>query len=525
MARTLLSWSFIQIFTLLILNLLVVGCATLPSNDNKKLSYTLVDTQHSFLAKQAEPYRLAHQDLSGLYLLADGMDAFVARVGLIRSAEVSLDLQYYIWKNDLTGRLIISELLSAADRGVRVRLLLDDLDTSGKDLGIHLLNRHHNIEVRLFNAFANRSIKSFDFLTDLSRVNNRMHNKSFTVDNSFTIVGGRNIGNEYFGAQSHSEFSDLDVLAMGSIVPAVSAMFDRYWNSQLTWQIDAFISPDQISAEQEAQVRADFEQQNSLDKNNPYLHAIAQSSQFKLSDEILKKLVWAKADLLADAPDKATAGEIHSQTHITPALLELLNSAASEVLIISPYFVPTDDFVKFLGDLVQRGVSVTIITNSLSSNDVALVHAGYMRYRKALLKQGISLYEFKAILNQQYQNNRSWIGSSNMSLHTKSFIVDRQWLFVGSFNVDPRSVKHNTEMGVLIDSASLSVQLADQIDTHINQFAYQVELVGKPNSGKRLRWKTTNDSQIIYLDHEPETRFWQRFMIQIQSIFVIESLL
>ena len=353
MLRWFLSFSWLPWVITLSYGLFLVGCASLPSNENKIPSYVLADTQDTNLAKAAASYQLANPNLSGVYLLSEGMEAFVARVGLIKAAEVSLDLQYYIWKDDLTGRLLVGELLHAADRGVRVRLLLDDLDTTGKDTGLHLLERHPNIEVRLFNAFANRNAKSLDFITDLGRVNNRMHNKSLTADNTFTVLGGRNIGNEYFGAQSHAEFNDLDILGTGKIVSDVSAMFDKYWNSQLTWQSEPFFTQDIITPEQEKQARILFGQQNQRDVNNPYVDAVAQSTILNKSDDVLNKLVWANAELLADAPDKTLAHDINAQTHITPALLTLLNSANAEVLIISPYFVPNDAFFNFLGELVK----------------------------------------------------------------------------------------------------------------------------------------------------------------------------
>ncbi len=500
---------------------LIVSCAQLPPNDNLTQSFVIRDVQATKLHQTVVEQVSAQPDKSGVAVLMNGIDAFVARVALIQAAQVSLDLQYYIWKSDLTGRLLVSQLLDAADRGVRVRILLDDLDTSGKDQALHLLDMHPNIEIRFYNVFAHRQFRAFDFMTDLSRVNNRMHNKSFTADNSFTIVGGRNIGNEYFGAQSHAEFRDLDVIAAGEVVNEVSSMFDIYWNSNQVWPSSVFLGQQAFSQAQYQQARDKFQRQIKQDKNNPYLEAVEQvalDAEFKRRMENLR---WVKADIYADAPDKVMQQAITSESHIAPKISQLYQSATQELVIVSPYFVPNDALVDLFANLIQRGVVVKIITNSLASNDVSVVHAGYINYRKSLLLAGVLLYEFKPALNPEYVDSRKWYGSSHLSLHSKVFISDKKQVFIGSFNLDPRSVLHNTEMGMLINSGAIAISLVDTIENHLDRISYQVKLDEQGN----LIWQTTEAGKQVVLNVEPQTNWWQRMKLKVQSWFVIESYL
>ncbi|MCE2573239.1 phospholipase D family protein [Motilimonas eburnea] len=499
----------------------IAGCAQLPANDNLAQTFVLQDVSDTKLNQAVAEQVANHPGKSGVTMLIDGIDAFIARVALVQAAQVSLDLQYYIWKNDLTGRLLVSQLLDAADRGVRVRILLDDLDTSGKAQGLHLLDMHPNIEIRFYNVFAHRRFRAFDFVTDLDRVNNRMHNKSFTADNAFTIVGGRNIGNEYFGAQSHAEFRDLDVLAAGEVVSEVSNVFDTYWNSHLVWPSSVFLGEQAFTEQEYQQARAHFQRQTKQDKNNPYLEAVEQVVLDAQFNQRMQNLRWVKADIYADAPDKALQDAITSESHIAPLIGKLYQSATQELMIVSPYFVPNDALVELFADLTKRGVVVKIITNSLASNDVSIVHAGYINYRKPLLQAGVQLYEFKPTLNEEYVDSRKWYGSSHLSLHSKVFITDKQQVFVGSFNLDPRSVLHNTEMGMLIHSAAIGISLVEAIEQHIDRLSYQVKLDQQGD----LIWQTTEAGEQVVLTKEPYTSWWQRVKLTVQSWLVIESYL
>lgn len=494
-----------------------------------------MDTQNTRLARTVAGDIAKHSGKSGFHLLSSGMDAFVARVGLVDLAERSLDVQYYIWHNDTTGTILVDRLLRAADRGVRVRVLLDDLDTAGKDRDIRLLDAHPNIEVRLYNPFINRGNRLLEFATDLSRVNRRMHNKSLTADNAATIVGGRNIGNEYFGAVSHAEFSDLDVLGTGPIVQDVSGMFDTYWNSESVAPIRGFASDQPVTEEALARARVGFEKTVQELANSPYIAAIHEEGVLSRLQSGRIPLYWGHAILLFDDPGKVTADKISADTHLAPNLSTYIDKATQEIEIISPYFVPGPRLVETLGKLVNKGIRVRVLTNSLAANDVGLVHAGYMRYRVGLLKRGVALYEFKSMRQtgeQERDDKKKWAGSSRASLHAKTFAWDRRMMFVGSFNLDPRSVALNTEMGVLFESPELVDTVMDSFEKNLERKAYRLQLVTTPAeesaSGSEqhaLEWITVENGKEVRYTKEPDTSWWQRFSARVLSIFVIESFL
>jgi putative cardiolipin synthase len=506
------------------------GCASLPTDYEKSESFAIRDSSQTALGKLLTPITEQHTDKSGFFPLASGSDALVARAELIEAAERTLDVQYYIWHADLSGRLLVELLLRAADRGVRVRLLLDDLDTAGKDFALAAIDAHPNVEIRLYNPFANRSSRGFDFVTDLRRVNRRMHNKSLTVDNQATIVGGRNIGNEYFGADSATQFSDLDVLAVGPVVAEVSGAFDTYWNSEWVVPLSAFDADDPVTADELETARAGLQDYLAAQRSSPYATAVRDSERIQHAEISELDYSWGRAMLLYDAPSKAQGTEVAEATHIGPSLVKVFDEAQSELIVVSPYFVPGKKLVDYFGQLVDRGVRVRILTNSLAANDVGVVHAGYMRYRVGLLENGVELYEFKPVRGVDDQGaKKSWTGSSKASLHAKTFSVDRKYLFVGSFNLDPRSVVHNTEMGVLFESPELAAALGDSVDNRLLQRAYRLELTSMSGNGQSstpaLQWVTEENGEQVRYGKEPETSFFQRFGTGFLSIFVIESLL
>lgn len=531
MNRTKVHRSHLIGVSVILLLILVQGCASLPTGYTSAPSYTITDTQDTQLARKVASAVARHPGKSGFYPLSSGMDAFVARVALMASAERSLDIQYYIWHPDTTGRLLIDQLLLAADRGVRIRLLLDDLDTEGKDRGLSMLDYHPNIEIRLYNPFAHRGSRAVGFTTDLARVNRRMHNKSLTADNQATIVGGRNIGNEYFGATSHAEFSDLDVLAMGPVVKDVSTMFDLYWNSSSVIPLSAFPSEEPVTKASFDDAMIEFHKVIKEEKANPYIQAIRESDTLTRLQFKNMTFSWGKADLLYDSPDKVTATEVTAATHLAPKLRAFIDKARQEVIIVSPYFVPGDKLVEYLGALANRGIRVRILTNSLAANDVGVVHAGYMRYREALLRHGIELYEFKPV-HDANQKNKKWTGSSRASLHAKTFGIDRQLVFVGSFNLDPRSIALNTELGVLFESPELATALGDALDEIVAHNAYRLEIKTIPAKEYErdfdeyaIQWIAQENGKTVRYDVEPRTSWWQRFTAGFLSIFVIESFL
>ena len=500
--------------------LLFSGCASLPTDFERTQSFALQDTGETKLAKALEPKTAGNAGQSGFYLLTEGIDAFIARIALIESAERSLDVQYYIWHDDLTGKVLHNRLLHAADRGVRVRLLLDDLDTAGKEPTLHILDSHPNIEIRLFNPFANRNARAADFVTDLSRVNHRMHNKSITADNQATILGGRNIGDEYFDATEDVAFGDLDVIGVGPVVQEVSSMFDLYWNSQWGYPLSAFRGETPVTAAELDAFRQQSDTYLETVRGSAYNAALKESDPSRLLDVGRIRYSWGRWVLVYDDPGKVAAKEVKEDTHLAPSLLKAFDKTQQDLIVISPYFVPGDKLTAYFAGMVDRGVRVRILTNSLSANDVGIVHAGYMRYREDLIEGGVELYEYKPTVEQTAakKEKASWTGSSRASLHAKSFVFDRRYLFVGSFNLDARSVALNTELGVYFDSPEYAEPVADNFDARAINRAYRVEL-----NDRALQWVTLENGAEQRYAKEPNTSWWTRFVTGLLSIFVLES--
>lgn len=476
------------------------------------------------MGKEIEPLVHAHAPLSGIYGLRDARDAFAARVELARAADRTLDVQYYIWNRDLSGTLLIDELRNAADRGVRVRLLLDDNNTSGLDDALAALDAHRNIEVRLFNPFAIRTFRPLSYLTDFARLNRRMHNKSFTADNQAAIVGGRNVGDEYFAATTGVLFEDLDVLAIGPVVRQVSAEFDRYWSSALAYPADRIIDakPANLAAEAAAIAKDPL--------SVSYLKAIADSSFMRQLNTRTLTCEWAPVRMISDDPAKAL-GRVPSDELLLQHMRTIFGRPSSSIDLVSPYFVPGDEGVAQFCEWAKSGVRVRILTNALEATDVAAVHAGYAKRRKALLPCGITLYELRrggpAIVPVPRQDRRDRLsstgsmGSSGSSLHAKTFGVDRTRLFVGSFNVDPRSEKLNTEMGVVIESRALANEIAQTFDQKIPANAYEVRLT----EDGALEWIERREGHVIRYQKEPGTTWLQRATVRVLSWLPIEWLL
>ena len=507
---------------LLLFGLLVGGCASLPQEVERTPAFVVSDTSDTRLGRAITPIVEAHPELSGFFALSEGTDAFVARAALIKAAQESLDVQYYIWHDDLTGKVLHEQLLEAADRGVRVRLLLDDLDTAGKDDMLHIIDAHPNIEIRLFNPFANRSSRFLDFVGDTRRINHRMHNKSLTADNQATIFGGRNIGDEYFDAAEVVGFSDVDVIAVGPIVEEVSDMFDLYWNCEWVYPLAVFSEGAPVGAAQIDAFRRDSLAFIEEARSSEYADALRRLDIFSIGDAGELDYSWGKWVLIYDQPSKVEATEVSAETHLAPNLLERINAARQDLTIVSPYFVPGPKFTAHLGDLVGKGVRVRIMTNSLAANDVSLVHAGYMRYRKDLIRSGVELYEFKPIKgvpDDTKKTKAKWPGSSRASLHGKFLGFDRRYMFVGSFNLDGRSVALNTEMGAYFESPRYAEFLSDSFERNAMVKGYRVLLTPEG----RLQWVTLENGQEITFSVEPETGFWKRFGAGFMSVFVPES--
>ena len=473
------------------------------------------------LGQSVDPETAGRPGLSGVLLLNDGRDAFAARVLLADAAERTLDVQYYIWHDDLSGTLLLEAVRRAADRGVRVRLLLDDNNTFGLDGVLAALDSHPQIDVRLFNAFRGRRWRWLGFLTDFSRLNRRMHNKSFTADERVTIVGGRNIGDEYFGASRETLFIDLDVLAVGAVVADVARDFGRYWNSASAAPAAALLPPARDDALLACAAHAaDIGRRAEA---RAYIQAIRELPI--VSDLLLRRLpyTWASARMISDDPAKGLAHE-KQRDLVLNRLREVLGTLQHELYLISPYFVPAKRGTDFFAQHARAGLRVMILTNSLEATDVVAVHAGYLKRRKALLRAGVRLFELRRTTPQRKRLLRmrgsSGIGSSGSSLHSKTFSIDRARLFVGSFNFDQRSARLNTEMGLIIESPELAAASADAFDAQVPESAFEVRL-----QNGRLQWIERNEGTEVIHDTEPGTTRWQRIVVRILSWLPIDWML
>ena len=514
--------SAIRPLYMLLLPLLLTGCA-LPPMPDRPASEAL-DTQQAAqtsLGQAIAPQLLKHPGQSGIHALSDPLEAFAARMMLARSAERSLDVQYYIWRADQTGTLLLQALVAAADRGVRVRLLLDDGGTSGLDGMLAALALHPNIEVRLFNPFVVRKPKPLGYLTDFGRANRRMHNKSFTSDNQATIVGGRNVGDEYFGATDGVLFSDLDVLAIGPVVPEVSHDFDRYWASDSAYPAQTIL-PAVGAAELQA-LDAEATRIAQSDAAQAYVQAVRRTSFIQQLLQQQLPLEWAHTTLVSDDPIKGL-GKAKRSGLLVKQVHDVIGAPQQSVALVSPYFVPTQSGVQALAALRQNGIRVRVMTNAYEATDVPLVHAGYAKHRKAMLQQGVELYEMQRLAPPSRHARLNPMGSSGSSLHAKTFAVDGARAFVGSFNFDPRSALLNTEMGVIIDSPLLARQIEQAFDAQIPQQSYRVQL----SSSGELQWQSgTQDGgapPTLYTV-EPGSTWWSRWGMKMLSWLPIEWLL
>lgn len=509
--------------------LVLAGCASLPPQSaDKPATAALTADSASRLGQIFAPLTAQHPDQSGFQLLNKGMDAIVARLGLIGAADVSIDVQYYIWHEDVTGTAMTQALLDAADRGVRVRALLDDLDIK-RDATVAALDSHPNIDVRLFNPFVHRATRGVDFLTATSRVNRRMHNKSLTVDGLATIVGGRNIGNEYFEAVAGADFADLDVLGNGPVVKDVARQFDTYWNSSVVFSL-AELGFQSADAEGDLEkLRAKLKAAMDEAMNSPYADALREVWRTKYRKTGGPD--WAAAEVIYDAPEKILVEKPSQNTHMVFALGELMNSAKQELNIISPYFVPGEKFVEQVAKRVSDGIRVRILTNSFAATDVSMVHAGYAKYRYDLLKAGAELYEYKPTATASKSHTQAKLGgSSRASLHAKTFGIDDKTIFVGSFNLDPRSARLNTEMGIAIHSTEYAKLLSKVFAEQAVTEAYRLELVQLPENPldpgfprEAIVWSTVENGEELRFDTEPHMGFFKRFGVGILRLLPIEG--
>lgn len=424
------------------------------------------------------PREARHPGESAFRLVHDGSEALTIRERSAALASRSIDVQTFIWRLDRSGSFLVQRLLEAADRGVRVRMLVDDMDVRNNNAAFAALAAHPNIAVRSFNPFVSRrGVLGLivEGLTNFERINGRMHNKTWIADNRVAVVGGRNLGDEYFGASNSINFEDLDFAMVGPVVRDISRSFDRYWNSSHTYPMK-LLDPQGVSPQALAVLRSGVSRSAVAGRQHsaPDTPAAMLRQDFPLPD---MTMTWsANYRFLVDDPGKvATRGNDPHRARVRAALIEVVRAARSEVILISPYFVPGDTTTALLAQAATNGKRVRVLTNSLSATDVGVVHGGYAQYREALLEGGVELWELKAMAGSSARPLST--GLSGASLHSKALLVDRMSTFVGSYNLDPRSAWHNCEQGVLVDSEALALELADVFARQISdQRAWQVRL-------------------------------------------------
>ena len=509
---------------------LLAACATMPPAANyPKLPSTALDhPETTRVGRTVDALAKPHPGLSGFRLFASGSDAFTLRVQMADRAERTLDVQYFIFKDDTTGKLLMSAILQAASRGVRVRVLMDDSEARGQDDRLAALANNANVEVRLYNPFyyrgSNPLLRITEFTLTISRLDYRMHNKLFVVDNAIAVVGGRNVGDEYFDMGDAPQFGDYDVLAVGPIVRDLSRSFDEYWNSSLAipaLALDGYkpaklaAVKDQLAEHKDA--LHDSPEERAVRSGKPLAGVLAGDGS----------LVWAKGEVLVDSPDKASVegGEAIGSL-FRHRLLAAMADVQKNLLIVSPYFVPGDNGLALLQTLRARGVRVRVLTNSLLSTDVLAVQAGYQHYRIPLLEAGVELYEVKPLPGKPQPRGGALKepSSGQFSLHAKAYVFDDRRIFIGSANFDSRSMHLNTEIGLMIDSAELAKQVSARFNTIASPANSFVLALRKNDGGSpHIVWKSVKDGAPIVYDSEPGDTGKRELLVDLYDLLPIDS--
>lgn len=513
----------------LISSLSFTACSTLPERKAVQPTYSFqIDTTDTYLSKLFAKQKQLTPELTGYHILFNPEDALISRLQLIERAEKSLDLQYYIWDNDKMGALALAALLKAADRGVHVRLLIDDNNSKHLEAAYYALDQHPNIEIRYFNPFKYRRVRALDFVLDFNRLTRRMHNKTFIADHEVALIGGRNMSNQYFNASDNFQFSDMDVILVGNAVNDITNSFDEYWNHEYAYPV-AQLSQHTAKRLSYESLKKQLEQHwfvSHLEDMNGVLSAALTFDEWFNED---LKFNWVDAVIIADPADKIKK-ETDVESSFAFQLQNLVKTPKDNMDLVSAYFVPEKQGVDLLRESSEKGVKIRVLTNSFKANDVPLVHAFYAQYREDLLKSGIEVYEFLPVLpiildkkernkviGDQSKFNRA--GLSKSSLHAKFMAFDQQQVFIGSFNLDPRSAYLNTEIGVILESPELASTIHNEMNQNIMKYAYRVEL----DENNKLRWiHEDNGKQYIY-HSEPRTAWWQRLGLKMLTWLPIEK--
>ncbi len=511
------------------------GCASLPPGSDfpKVASTALAHPDETRLGRQFAAAGRDHGGNSGFRIIPEGTDGFLLRMEMINAAERTLDLQYFIFRGDETGRLLTGALLRAADRGVRTRILIDDGDTVTGDDQLTALEADPNIELRIFNPFVYRGhselLRATEFMFDASRLDYRMHNKLFVVDNSIALIGGRNIGDQYFQVNPDSQLADDDVFSAGPIVPQLSATFDEYWNSALSIPAEALWGGKSSHAVLDDD-REELKQQERRAKSGNIDDAkrVATGEPFDGLVSGRLPLTWAHAQLICDSPEKK---KVETGAVVGLLMRRVVANATiavkSELLMITPYLIPGDGGMQIFKDLRRRNVRIRILTNSLESSTALEAMSGYMHYRVPLLEAGIELYEIRSLLGNTKGSGETKAMARNgtYSLHAKLFVFDRKRLFIGSMNFDQRSMHLNTEIGLIIDSPALAEQIAARFDAMVqpaNAYALALRQNGA-GQAPTLVWRTQQDGKAVELDTEPARSEWQRIKANSLSLLPMDG--
>ncbi len=505
------------------------SCAGLPRGYDRTTTTALTPSKTNLLGKSLKTDIESNPGKSGFYLLNNNHDALEARALLIKAAEKTLDVQYYLFNDDSTGLLVKYWLLQAADRGVRVRVLIDDIDTADKTFDIGVLDHHPNISVRFFNPFVQRKLfRIIEIITDPGRVGRRMHNKCFVADNTVAIVGGRNIGDEYFSTRIDTGFADTDIISIGPVVQDMSVSFDEFWNSK--WAVPVKVFGLKKNAGKRLSDARNILENHAVKLNDSvYVKAVNQSDFLERLINRNLPLIWAPVQLYYDLPEKIGKALDDPTPRLSDQVRSLVEKAQNELIFISPYFIPGKKGVRFYKKLRDRGIKIRILTNSLASTDAWIVHSGYAPYRKQLVKMGVELNELKVFpFEKKRWRLKSMKGPLLNKLHAKIIVVDRRHVFIGSANMDSRSRKYNTEIGVMIDSNELAaqvVQLFQETTQPENCLRLAVQEInnGISTDNSMIVWITKENNKMVVFYKEPMASIWRRIGSNFMRLFPLEN--
>ena len=499
---------------------LLNGCTTIPDQFEQQASSAWHEPESTRMGAFFQQSDGAGAGRSGVRLLPRGDEAFVTRFALAAQAEHTLDLQYYLWKGDTTGQALLHQVLEAADRGVRVRILIDDIYHRGRDQVYASINTHPQVEVRVFNPVGARGLgRNLNFIGRKGELNHRMHNKIFLVDNAVAILGGRNIGDDYFGIDPKLNFRDLDVLTVGPAAREAGAAFDEYWNSRHAVPVEVIftqtLSPTQLQG-----MRAALDDRlGDFLAAMPYRVPLAQPELEARLRALEQGMDWAPAEVVVDTLERFEGGETSAFVKLAERLHPEMKE---EVVVQTAYLIPTQEGIAAIAGDIERGVRYQVMTNSLLSNNHLSVHGHYKKYRKPLLEAGVELYELRAdaALLAYYDSLDDRADNAHAGLHTKAFVIDRRYSMIGSFNMDPRSRIWNSEIGLLVDSEAFAQRvLAEMEDEFAPGSAYRLSL---DERGKVL-WTLDLPDGTQSWTHDPEASVWKRFLATLIGWLPIEQ--